>query len=189
MYAFMKAHWVAGAAFMAVALLALVPLLLRMAWPLPLLLLFLQLPAYMLHQVEEHAGDRFRTHINTVVCGGREGLRTLDVLWINIAGVWFIDGAALYAAVLVRPGWGLAAPYLMLVNAISHIGAAIALRGSNPGLLTAVFVFIPLSVATLATVPATLSDHVAALAIAIAIHAAIVVHLLRRLSTLSAAPA
>lgn len=43
-------HWVAGAVFMAAALLALVPVL-AADWPLPLLLIFLHSPGYMIHQV------------------------------------------------------------------------------------------------------------------------------------------
>lgn len=49
-------HWVAMAFSMAVLLLALVPVL-ALTWDLPLLLVLAQLPLYMIHQVEEHAGD------------------------------------------------------------------------------------------------------------------------------------
>ena len=54
---------VAGAVFMAAALLALVPLL-AADWPLALLLIFLHSPGYMIHQVEEHTGDRFRSFVD-----------------------------------------------------------------------------------------------------------------------------
>ncbi|MGL6182132.1 MAG: HXXEE domain-containing protein, partial [Aestuariivirga sp.] len=66
-------RWVAGALFMGLALLAIVPILMG-SWPLALLLIFLYAPVYMLHQVEEHGRDRFRTYVNQKVFGGVEAL-------------------------------------------------------------------------------------------------------------------
>lgn len=185
-------HWVAGAGFMAAALVAAVPLLVVTA-PLALLLIFLHSPAYMLHQVEEHAGDRFRRFANAVVFGGREGLSTAGVLVINVGVVWTLNLAALYAALLWGPGYGLVAPYAVLVNGLTHIGARLRLGVYNPGLVTAVALFLPLGLVTIAVVGSEPGVdwrfHAAALAAAVLLHLAIIAYVAWRLRRLGwAAP-
>lgn len=177
------AHWVPGALMMGIALLTLAPPLIG-SWGWPLALVYLHSPACMLHQVEEHTGDRFRAFVNARVFGGLEALTALDVLWINIPGVWGVNLAALYAAYYIAPGFGLVAPYLMLVNAVAHIGPAIRMRGYNPGLWTALCLFAPLSLVALWQIPALGFQHALGLMLAIAIHAAIVARVGRRLLAL-----
>ena len=75
----MYAGFVAG-----LFLLALTPLL-SGAWPLPLLLVFLQLPIYMLHQLEEQTSDRFRRYVNDHLAAGREALTTAAEVVINVS--------------------------------------------------------------------------------------------------------
>ena len=87
MYQILKTHWVAGAGFMAAALLSLVPILYR-DWSIGLLLIFLHSPIYMIHQLEEHVNDRFRTFINEKVFGGRDALTTANVILVNVGYVW-----------------------------------------------------------------------------------------------------
>jgi len=181
-------HWVAGAGFMAAALLAATPLLAVLA-PLPLLLLFLHSPGYMIHQIEEHTGDRFRRFANARVFGGREGLSTPAVLVINVGAVWLINLAALYAALAWGAGYGLVAPYAMLVNALTHLGARVRLGVYNPGLATAVVLFLPLSLATLVVIGTEPEVgwrfHAAGLAGAVLLHLAIVAHVALRLRRLA----
>jgi len=55
--------WVYGGVLAAILMLALSPLL-PAGWPLPLADPFLLLPAYMVHQYEEHDRDRFRLFFN-----------------------------------------------------------------------------------------------------------------------------
>jgi hypothetical protein len=174
MKAWLVAHWVPGALLMGVALLLLAPPLVG-AWGWPLGLVYLASPLYMLHQVEEHSGDRFRTYVNTRVFGGLEALTTVDVLWINILGVWGVNLAALYAADYVNPGFGLVAPYLMLVNALAHVAPAARSRAYNPGLATACVLFLPFALLALWRIPASGAQHALGLALALAIHAAIIV--------------
>ncbi|KAB2877130.1 MAG: HXXEE domain-containing protein, partial [Bauldia sp.] len=88
----MHAGFVAG-----LFLLAVVPLLAG-AFDLPFLLVYLQLPVYMLHQLEEHQGDRFRAFVNARLAGGRDALTTAAVVVINVPLVWGIDLAAIYLA-------------------------------------------------------------------------------------------
>ncbi|HKM63175.1 MAG TPA: HXXEE domain-containing protein [Acidisphaera sp.] len=179
-------HWVIGALFMAGALLAVAPLV--AAWGgLGVLLIYLAGPGYMLHQIEEHTGDRFRRWVNERMFGGREALTVGGVLWINLPGVWGVNLAALYAAWLAGPQWGLAAPYLMLVNAVAHIGSMARQPGYNPGLATGVVVFLPLSLVTLWSIPAGVPAHVVGLAVSLAFHAAIIVHVSRRAAALAPA--
>lgn len=179
----LAAHWVPGALLTGLALLALAPPLID-AWGWPVGLVYLGLPAYMLHQVEEHQGDRFRAYVNQRMFGGLEALTTLDVLWINIPGVWGVDLAALYAAYYADPGYGLTAPYLMLVNAIVHLVGAVRMRAYNPGLWTGLAVFLPLGLASLWRIPGSASQHALGLSVALAIHAAIVGRVARRAAAL-----
>ncbi len=181
----LAAHWVPGALLMAIALLALAPLLVG-AWGWPLMLVYLASPGYMLHQVEEHSGDRFRTFVNARIFGGLEALTTSDVLWINIPGVWGSNLAALYAAYGFGAGYGLAAPYLMLVNVVAHLAGAVRWRVYNPGLWTACGLFAPLALLALWRIAASPSQHAFGLAVALAIHAAIIGRTTRRASKLRA---
>ncbi|MDF2618069.1 MAG: hypothetical protein K0S00_728 [Xanthobacteraceae bacterium] len=182
-------HWVAGAGFMAAALLATAPLLGAEA-SLALLLIFLHSPGYMIHQVEEHTGDRFRLFANHVVFGGREALTTPAVLVINVGAVWALNLGALYAVLLWGPGYGLVAPYAMLVNGITHIGARVRLGVYNPGLVTSVALFLPLSLITIGAIGVEPEVgwrfHAAGLAGAVLLHLAIVAYVALRLRRLRA---
>ena len=176
---FLATHWVAGSLFMALALLLLLPA------GIPggdgaVLLVYLASPIYMLHQVEEHLGDRFRSYVNKVVFGGVEALSTSDVLVINLPGVWGINLAALYAAHFAGAGWGLVAGYMILVNGVSHVAMALHLRGYNPGLVTAGLVFIPFGLASVFLITGTAHQHVLAFVIAVGIHAAIALRVRHR---------
>jgi hypothetical protein len=180
----LASHWVAGAGFMAGALIAFAPLLAATV-SLPLLLIFLHSPVYMVHQLEEHTGDRFRAFVNRRIFGGRDALTVTDVLVINLPLVWGLNLAALYAAFLWGPGFGLVAPYAMLVNALAHLGGAARLKAYNPGLVTAIIMFLPLSLVTLWLIGGlpgvTTGQHLAALALALLLHVMIILVVLWRL--------
>ena len=174
-------HWVAAAGFMAATLLAILPLV-QAAYALPLVLIFLHSPGYMLHQVEEHTGDRFRTFVNQRVFGGQNALSVEAVLVINIPVVWGLNLTALYAAWLWGAGFGLVAPYAMLVNGLTHIAAALRLRCYNPGLGTSVLLFLPLSLWTLHEVGSVEAGfHLVGLGLAILLHLLIIGHVLMRI--------
>jgi hypothetical protein len=183
----MYAGFVAG-----LFLLALTPLLFG-TWPLPLLLVFLQLPIYMLHQLEEHTGDRFRRFVNEHLADGREALTTAAVVVINVPLVWGVDLASLYLARFVELGLGLVAVYLTVVNAIVHVAGAIVGRGYNPGLVTGVVLFLPVGGSALfvlaTTSGVTAGDHAIGLIFALGSHAAIIAHVMRRRARLLGAAA
>ena len=179
MQQWLNRHWVAAALFMAILLTLLMPILAQQRSP-AWLLIFSMLPAYMFHQVEEHTGDRFRVFVNQHVFHGVEALSPLAVLWINLPGVWGVGLFSIYAASFLNVGWGLSMVYLVLVNSVAHIVAAILWREYNPGLWTALVLFVPLGTLALLQV-AKMPDvesihHAVGLAVAIVIHAAIVVY-------------
>ncbi len=178
-------QWPYAGALASVFLLALLPLVWD-AEGAALALVYVQLPVYMLHQLEEHAGDRFRTYLNRVVAGGREALTPVATFWINVVGVWALDLVALYLARYVELALGLIAVYLTAVNAVVHVATALARREYNPGLLTAVFLFVPLSAWAAVEVSsasgASWGFEALGLGVAVAGHAAILVGLRVRLA-------
>ncbi len=179
-------QWPAAALFTAVFLLALVPIL-AVELGAPLALIFVQLPIYMLHQWEEHAGDRFRQYVNRVIGRGQEALTPAATFWINALGVWVVDLAALYLAWAIGPAAGLAAGYLALINAVLHIGPAIARREYNPGLVTACLLFVPLGACCVGVAGSNCAWqwHLAGLAAAAAVHVAVIAHVATRLARLN----
>ncbi|MEW6146116.1 MAG: HXXEE domain-containing protein [Thermodesulfobacteriota bacterium] len=185
-------NWMYTGLIAGLFLLALVPLLAR-TLSLPLLLVYLQLPVYMIHQVEEHHGDRFRRYVNGVMANGREVLSTEAVVVINIGCVWVVNMIALYLARFVDLGLGLIAVYLTLINALVHILGALAKRSYNPGLVTAVLLFLPVGLYALIvmsrTSGVTMADQIIAIAFAILVHIAIVMYVRWRMAALPAEPA
>lgn len=176
MWARLTRWWVYGGVLAGALLLALAPAL-AVDWSLAVTLVFLSLPVYMIHQYEEHDDDRFRVFFNEAIGGGREVLSPAAVFFINVPGVWGVNLVAFYLAWAVSPGLGLIAVYLILVNALVHIAHGVAFKRYNPGLGTAIALFLPFGgycVHVLGQAGATLAEHLLGLGIAIAIHAGIV---------------
>jgi hypothetical protein len=177
------AHWMDGLFPFTLLLLVLTPLVAK-DWPTWQLTLWLMIPGYMLHQIEEHDDDRFRRFLNSVMFGGRDGLSAEISFVVNVIGVWGGLAAVLWLAVAVHPGFGVISIWLMLVNAAVHLLTAIWLRGYNPGLMTAMTLFPGLAAYGLWALPAGLWDHVLGLGVAIAGHLAIQLAVRRRLARL-----
>lgn len=188
MQEWLNRYWVAAALCTAILLTVLLPIL-SLRWPFAWLLIFTLLPAYMFHQVEEHTGDRFREFVNRHVFHGVEALTPSAVLWINLPGVWGVGLLSIYAATFVNVGWGLSMVYLVLVNAAAHLVAAVLWREYNPGLWTALALFVPLGTLALLAVARLPRvepiQHAVGIAVAVAIHAAIVVQTRRRAAKIS----
>jgi Protein of unknown function with HXXEE motif len=170
-------YWVYGGFLAGILILLLLPELAR-DWSTALLAVFLQLPVYMFHQYEEHDNDRFRLFANRMIGGGTEVLSRGAIFIINIFGVWGVIAASFYLAANVAIGYGLIAIYLVLFNALTHIVTAIVTRGYNPGLGTAVFIFLPAGgfgiVELQRTGQVDWDYHVFGFLTAVAIHAAII---------------
>jgi hypothetical protein len=116
------------------------------------------LPAYMLHQFEEHGVDLLGRHyfFLSVLCrqlGYSPDACPADppfILAVNIGTVW-IAGALGIALRNRNVAVGTCAFGVPLVNAFIHIGTAIVNRAYNPGLLTAIVLFLPLCAYALTT--------------------------------------
>jgi hypothetical protein len=183
-------HWVAAALCAGSVLTLLLPALAQqstIAW----LLTYSLLSVYMFHQVEEHTGDRFRNFVNEKLFRGIEALSHASVLWINLPGVWGVGLLSISAATYMGIGWGLSMVYLVLVNALAHIIGAGVWREYNPGLWTALALFVP--VGTLALLETSRQPgvrhlhHAVGLGTAIAIHVAIAAYTKLRATRMSAA--
>lgn len=182
-------NWVYGGFLAGFLILALFAVIGR-EWSIAFWLVALQLPLYMLHQFEEHDADRFRLFVNRLMGGGRDVLTKRAVFVINIPGVWGVNLAAIALACLVDLGFGLIGVWLTLVNGVVHVIQAVALRRYNPGLLTAILLFLPAGVAGVWVLHA--SGHGSSgwqtlgFAVAAGIHVAIIAHVRRRLNAASA---
>jgi hypothetical protein len=183
-----KWQWPYAALFAAGILGAIAPLVFHDAGA-PFALVYLQLPIYMLHQYEEHDGDRFRLWVNNMLAQGRELLTPIATFWINSLLVWLLDLVALYLAGFVDLSLGLIAIYMPLVNAFGHIVPAILKRQYNPGLATSVFLFLPVGALSAVVISrsagSTFADHLLAFAVALVGHGIIIAHVRRRFSQLS----
>lgn len=172
-------YWAYGGAMAGVLLLLLAPLLVG-RWSPALMFTFLLIPIYMLHQYEEHDNDRFRLFINALIGKGNEILSLAACFIINIPGVWGVIGTSLYLAWYVNVGLGLIAVYLVLVNAVAHIAHAILFRTYNPGLISAIFLFLPFGIYTLWQIQqaggGTLLFNIIGLLVAIAFHIAMIIY-------------
>lgn len=186
MFERLVSYWVYGGALAGVLLFALSPLLLR-DWPQPLAITFMLLPAYMIHQYEEHESDRFRLFFNQTMGGGFEVLSPVAVFMTNVPLVWGVISLSLYGAARVNIGFAFVAACLVLVNAAVHLVYSLVFRRYNPGLVSAVVVFIPLGILALTSISrggGSTREQVLAFAIALVVHASILLYAQRRLRIL-----
>lgn len=112
---------------------------------------WLAVPIYMLHQFEEYGVDLFgyRHAFPDALCS-RLGLGNYPgcpiphefFLYVNIPLVWFF---AVLTAIFSpkNPFVGLGLYSVIITNAMAHIVVAIATQAYNPGLFSAIFIFLP----------------------------------------------
>lgn len=181
-------QWPYAGTVAAVFLLALLPLWWD-ATGAALGLVYAVLPLYMLHQLEEHAGDRFRLVVNERFAGGREALKAAGGLLDQRRGN--LDRRRDRALARLPRGAGdrLLPVYLMGVNALIHIATAASTRAYNPGLWTAIVLFVPVSIWAAIEVSdaagAGLGWQLIALAFALGVHAAIMGYVRSRAASLA----
>lgn len=173
------ANWVYGGFLAGLLILSITPIFAH-SWSPAVLGTFLCLPAYMLHQYEEHDNGRFREFVKGSIGHGRDVLSPMAIFIINVPGVWGVIAVSLWLAAAVNPGFGLIAAYLVLVNAVVHIAGAAGGRKYNPGLMTAVLLFLPVGSYCVVAIQqsgfGSVWMHAIGLFVAVAIHVAIVVH-------------
>lgn len=174
-------HWAQGTGLAGLLLLALTPVL-STHWPGWLVATWLCLPVYMLHQFEEHDGGRFGAFVNELFGDGREILGPQAIFLINVPLVWGIAGASFGLATLGHTDAGLLGLYLVFLNGLLHIAQAVALGRSNPGLWTAIVLFVPLGLYGLMNVPADTGAHLSAALLIVILHLMIVLHLRARIT-------
>ena len=180
-------NWPFAGTVVVAFLITLLPLLVGV-WHPALVLVYAQLLIYQLHQIEEHYGDRFRRFVNEHVAHGGDVLTPRATMWINVGLVWAMYLIVLLLAGLLDVGLGLIAVYTTLVNALAHIVGAIALRRYNPGLWTALVLFIPVGGWAWMEVSAANglggAAHLVGLATAVGVHAALMVSIRRKLRSI-----
>lgn len=175
-------NWVYGGFLAGLLLLALSPLI-TAHWPATVTATFFCLPAYMIHQYEEHDKDRFRAFVNRMLGNGHEVLTRRAVFLINVLGVWGGIAVAISLAARVNTGFALIAIYLLLLNAVIHIFQAVVARSYNPGLVSGIVLFVPLGcwgwIGVDHSGAGTPAMHAIGLAAAVLIHLAIAIPVLR----------
>lgn len=101
----------------------------------------------------------------------------------NVPGVWGVLALSLYGAAVFNPGLAFVAVGLVLANALVHIVHGIIFRRYNPGLATALLLFLPLGGVTywllLQSGAGTVFYQAVGLSIAVAVHADILLHVRR----------
>lgn len=125
------------------------------AWVLKLLW-----PMYLLHQFEEHGIDLRGEHYAFLggLCSTLGFSSPADcpadpgfIFAVNALGCWIAFALPLFYAetrpLVAACAWG-----IPIVNAVTHIGSAIAHGAYNPGVFTSVVLFVPLSLWMLRTV-------------------------------------
>ncbi|MEM1155014.1 MAG: HXXEE domain-containing protein [Pseudomonadota bacterium] len=159
-HGFLIEHWMKVGTFMA-------PFLLLIAFSFrshgelqsnPRVLSLFMLVAYIVHQFEEHWVDlygstyAFKPYLNrflssvTAQQGDSEFMSDTSVFVINTSLVWLVGALAIWrGSKHIFASLCMAA--IVVVNAISHIVASFIAGRYNPGLLSAVLLFVPLGVA------------------------------------------
>jgi hypothetical protein len=154
-------------------------------WGLPLTLALATLPLYMVHQIEEHAGDRFRRYVNQELAAGHPALGPTAVFLINSVGVWLVILISVFGGWLWNPGCLLLAAYLVLINGFVHLAAGIVKRAPNPGIYTGCFLFLPTGFWTLVEIQQAFHPgvlwHARCFFSILTLHLAIVIHVKSRL--------
>lgn len=114
--------------------------------------------AYIVHQFEEHWIDlygqtfAFKPYLNGFLSNlmgqqaGTELISDASIFVINTSLVWLVGALAIWRGGSKHIFATLCMAAIVVVNAVSHVGVVVARMSYNPGLLTAVLVFLPLGV-------------------------------------------
>lgn len=175
-FLWMDRHWLGAGMVLLVALLFLLPLVI-MRFSGAEMISVLALILYLIHQIEEHVGDRFRFYINETMGDGQMLLSPRGVMLINVVLVWLVFGISMLATAFYAEESALVPVYLMLVNAVVHSAFAAKRREVNPGLYSAVSLFLPFCLASLWWFGPLPTAHWVALGLAVLGHIGIIIPL------------
>ena len=157
-------NWSRAGLLAAVVLLLIAPLIDRGMCRV-VLLTYLWLPFYMLHQYEEHGQGTFLDFYRRMMPRVAPYLTERKLLVVNLGTVWAFFLVSLYAAFYLHFWLALYPAYLSLINACMHVGQMVAWRSYNPGLGTALVIFLPnaaYSIHVVAAAGATYRDNLIA---------------------------
>jgi hypothetical protein len=121
-------------------------------WRDPEWLVCLTLPVYMIHQFEEHGFDLMgrRYHFLAAMCAmlGHPDLAHCPadpafILAVNVGGGVWIPGLIAIALRRKNVAVGACTVGIPLINILAHVGPAIFFGSYNPGLATALLLFVP----------------------------------------------
>ncbi len=144
-------------------------------------LMWLHFPAYLLHQAEEYIfPGGFKHHFNKTVgktvSGGLDDiLSDTEICFINVVMVW---GAHVFCAVVAQHysmKIGVFLPVFALSNAVLHVMATVRGRCYNPGIVTSLIVFFPLSLYSLYSLDK--QGHITFVSVIVASTVAIIIHM------------
>jgi hypothetical protein len=170
----LDSHWLGGGGVLLAALLIMLPVMVA-HFSSAELVIVVSVTLYLIHQIEEHANDAFRLYINNALANGADALTPRGVMLINVGFVWLLSGMCLAATAFWSADFALVPVYLMAVNAVVHVIAALVRRQYNPGLGTALTLFLPFCFAALWLLTPARTASLAALLAAVAAHAAIAI--------------
>jgi hypothetical protein len=140
------------------------------------------LPLYMLHQFEEHGIDAlghayaFRGSMCAALGFPVPDLCPVPTSFITAVNLGTVWGAALICALVGprKPLVALAAYGVPLINAVAHIASAVGTKAYNPGLVSAVLLFLPACAWTLHV--ALVQRAIGKRGVAVIVLAGVVVH-------------
>lgn len=111
----------------------------------PLMIVFLQLPLYMIHQYEEHARGAFKSYTNKLFGNGAEILTDRAIMRINVLLVWVANLLLLYLTAFWTLQAGVVSLYLTFLNGAGHVVLGFIRGEANPGYWSSLFLFLPVS--------------------------------------------
>jgi hypothetical protein len=136
-------YWPYGGLLAGIVMIGLTPALWE-GWSPALVIMWLILPVFMIHQYEEFDDNAFARYADEVL--DSDGIVPVGFSFaLSIFGVWLPGVIVFWLAATVDIGWGLIGICVTGVNGVLHVAQGLYERRYHPGLLTSVMLFLPLS--------------------------------------------
>lgn len=115
-----------------------------------IVLIWLQFPAYLIHQFEEHAyPGGFQVYMSNLIGIQSNAQTTNKIFWINSICIWLLFPVIAILAQHYALSVGVLLPIFSLINAMLHVVFFIKKRKYNPGVFISLTLNIPLALYTL----------------------------------------